>query len=153
MIVTINTDASHHSDAKIGGYAFWIVCNEFRIVKSGALKNKCARPEIAEFMCIINAVHLLFQSKPSKITKVVVNTDCLNVIHLLKGDKNAIRKYGLETWGAPLVKIFYKIAGDTKFEFRHIRSHQHTNTPRNWVNDWCDKEAKKAMWDKVNSVL
>ncbi len=98
MIVTINTDASYSKKYQVGSYAFWIVCDEFRLKKSGMLKEKAPRPEIAEFRSVMNALHTLFAKKVSvKITRIIVNTDCLNVIHLLENNKAAIREYNLNS--------------------------------------------------------
>lgn len=30
-------------------------------------------------------------------------------------------------------------------EYRHVKAHEHTNNARHFVNDICDKEAKKQM--------
>ena len=43
--ITINTDASFHPTQKVGGYAFHIVCDHFRIKKGGKFK---ANPENSE---------------------------------------------------------------------------------------------------------
>lgn len=154
MIVTINTDASFSHRHKIGAFAFWIVCNQGRFCHSGPLKEHCNRAEIAEFRCIINAVHCLGKQKYTGISKVIINTDCLNVIHLIDNDSAAIRKYHLN-WAGDLVKTFnrtMKAAGLTGIprELRHVKSHTSTETARQWVNDWCDKAAKKAIHGMLN---
>lgn len=41
MLVTINTDASFHPKYKVGAFAFWVVSNQFKITKSGYLKEMC----------------------------------------------------------------------------------------------------------------
>ncbi len=154
MLVTINTDASYHPHEKVAGFAFWIVCDDFKLVKSGELRKKCHRPEVAEFRCIINAVHLLFQQDCKKISKIILNTDCLNVIHLLKRDGVAIRRYKLNgDWSSNMVKMFYGIVGQTPIEFRHVKAHVSTDTARSWVNDWCDSNAKQAMRSRLSKHL
>lgn len=153
MIVTVNTDASYSDKYKRGTYAFWIVCNEFRMQSSGALKNPLGRSEMAEFQCIINALHFLF-SVPTKrqITKIFLNTDCLNVIHLVNDDKAAINKYKLEGWGKSLVNKYKKTIKaygiiTEQVEFRHVKAHVEIDSSRSYVNDWLDKAAKKEMGD------
>ena len=37
-------------------------------------------------------------------------------------------------------------------EFRHVKAHSGINDSRSYVNEWCDAEAKKQMWSKVNSI-
>ena len=157
MIVTINTDAAWHSDTKIGGYAFWITCDEGRMMQSGVLKRRAGRPEIAEFKCILNALWVVGVKKLKNVSKIIVNTDCLNVIHLVTGDKKAIKLYKLY-WGKYLVKEYTLLL--TKFKikksivkFRHVKSHNGTETKREYVNDWCDRSAKEEMWKAVNRKL
>jgi hypothetical protein len=90
-----------------------------------------------------------------KITKIIVNTDCLNVIHLINGDKQLIKRYNLGGWGDHLVlklnllKTEYK-HGQTLTEFRHVKSHNDTSTKKGWVNEWCDVEAKKHIKDYID---
>lgn len=156
MIVTINTDASFSKTHQIGSFAFWIVSNEFRIKQAGLLRKKVKRPEIAEFRCIINALHILFKKDCSKVTRIIVNTDCLNVIHLVKNDKHAIARYGLKGDGFPeLVKTFKSLKSGSKIplvpiELRHVKAHTSNSDARSYVNDWCDKNAKEALMKKVN---
>lgn len=156
MIVTINTDASFNHRHKIGAYAFWIVSNQGRLCQAGPLKDKCDRPEVAEFRCIINAIYALGKMQMTGITRVIINTDCLNVIHLIKNDCANIRKYKLLQWSGNLVKRFNKTVTAAKLEgaqidLRHVRSHISTETSRQWVNDWCDKAAKKAINEMLQS--
>jgi hypothetical protein len=39
MVVTINTDASFSRKYNVGSYAFFILCNEFKIAKSGTSRK------------------------------------------------------------------------------------------------------------------
>lgn len=154
MLVTINTDASYHHAHKVGAYAFWIVCNEGRFTHAGALRNKINRPEEAEFMCIINALHVLGLLGYKNISKVIINTDCLNVIHLLQNNKSAVSKYNLK-FGKPLVAKFNKVRSSNKLskipvELRHVKAHTTTDTSRAWVNDYLDKKAKEMLWLQIN---
>lgn len=156
MIVTINTDASFHPHFKVAAFAFWIVSNEGRISNSGSLRKKVHRPEQAEFKCIINAFHVLGKQGYKNINKIIVNTDCLNVIHLINDDKKAIRRYRLGSWGNNLVTELFMVKRHFKMqkiacEFRHVPSHVDTETKRNWVNDWCDRQAKYHLWKLINS--
>lgn len=147
MVVTINTDASFSFKHKVGTYAYWVTCDDFKIKKSGALRNKVDRSEIAEFQCIINALHDTFTTKRKKtIQKIIVNTDCLNVIHLVKDKKREIKIYKLQ-WGYGLVKKYRALLKshdilEMQLDFRHVKSHQHTDTPKHYINQWCDDAAK-----------
>lgn len=152
MVVTINTDASFSRYHEIGSYAFWIKCDEFNIGKSGLLKKRVSRPEIAEFRCVINALHTLFTTKTKeRIGLIVVNTDCMNVIHLINNDKEAIQRYRLGSWGRHLVQTYDLLRMKhkhmrTKIEFRHVKAHnENDQSGRSFINDWCDNEAKKHI--------
>ena len=48
MLVTINTDASFHQKKKIGAYAFYAVCNNWKVKKSGKFRENCLNPCDAE---------------------------------------------------------------------------------------------------------
>jgi ribonuclease HI len=157
MNVTINTDASFSLAHKRGSFAFWIVCDNFKILKSGMLRAKVNRPEQAELKAIINAFHVLFNEDCSQVTKVIVNTDCLNAIHLITGNKEAIRKYQLASWGRDLVMKYEAVKRKTKHtaslpvEFRHVRSHTGVGDARSYVNEWCDREAKLKLKAILNT--
>jgi len=118
MLVTINTDASFIDG--FAGYAFWIVCNEFKVLKAGVLRTKVKRPEIAEFKCIINAIHILFKNDCKNVTKIIINTDCLNVIHCIQNDKNKIDKYRLKKEFTILTVLFNKILKGKNIEIEEL---------------------------------
>lgn len=151
MIVTINTDASFSRSLQRGSYAFWIVSNMGKVAKSGMLKKKIHRPEQGEFHCILNALHTALNQDWRNIDKIIINIDCLNVIHLMNKNKEAIIKYNLRSWGDYLVHRFdmmlreKKMLGKVQVEFRHIRAHQSTESRKQWVNDWCDRNAKEQL--------
>ncbi|MES2395629.1 MAG: RNase H family protein [Bacteroidota bacterium] len=152
MLVTINTDASWSPKNKVGTFAFWVVSNQGKIAKAGLLKGEIRTPDHAELSCIANAIHCLMVQKWG-ITKIIINTDSLNSIHILNDDKKLMKWYGLKDHRFQVIRkvILQKLNG-VKFECRHIKSHQNTATPRAWVNEWCDQEAKKQLikWHKNN---
>lgn len=151
MLVTINTDASYIDG--FSGYAFWIVSNEFKVLKAGILRKKVKRPEIAEFKCIINALHVLFKNDCKNVSKIIINTDCMNVIHCCTNNKAKIKKYRLNVYEFPeLTLMFNRImkGRNIEVEFRHVKSHTGINDARSYVNEWCDREAKKYARIRVN---
>jgi ribonuclease HI len=160
MIVTINTDASFSRANKVGSYAFWIVCDLFIIKRHGMLKGRVERPEDAEFKCIINALHTLLKREQSLLaTKIIFNTDCLNVIHVMKKSKKEIKLYKLDKWGYPLKEKFCNMLSKkmrkVQLDFRHVKSHVEIKDKRSYVNDWCDQKAKEEMskWLEQNKNL
>lgn len=150
MIVTINTDASFSRKLKIGSYAFWIVCDEFRIKKSGVLKDQVKRPEEAEFKCVINALFELFNKQTSRpVSKIIVNTDCLNVICCVANDEKSIAKYKLSKL-MPLAHTLKKLHAKSNLkniciELRHVKAHTNNPDARSYVNNWCDTAAKNEL--------
>lgn len=151
MIVTINTDASFSRKMQRGTYAFWIICDEFKVTMSGVLKKEISRPEIAEFQCVINALFIAISTETKRsINKIIINTDCLNVISIINQNKTLCDKYKLNKWGSGYRSRYIHLlktyaVDESIIEFRHIKAHEHTNTPRNYVNQWCDDNAKIEM--------
>lgn len=153
MLLTINTDASFHAHIKRGSYAFWAICNDFKLCKYGVFREQIADPTEAEIKAIINAVYVSLRQNSRRITRIIINTDCL------------FAKIGWEGWQGlgekakakwrPLIKRLRRIIDDyfpllsKKTEIRHVKAHDNTETARNWVNDWCDQKAKEAIKDVV----
>jgi ribonuclease HI len=147
MLVTVTTDASYHQTLNHGSYAFWAVCDNFRINKSGVFRNKCINPDDAEAMAIINALRIVLLLDRS-IKKIIVNTDSLNAIALLRWDKKHIKKYistDLAIWNH-IRTAFKKLAlKDINLIFRHVKAHSGVLDKRSFANEWCDGEAKRQL--------
>jgi ribonuclease HI len=161
MLVTINTDASFHHKYKKGAFAFWIVSDRGKWAHCGPLKGECANPTLAELMCIINSLYVLFLKTDWKnINKIIINTDSLNSIMVLENDRAGIAKYGLHdkyyaTYRQRLkhLKKKYSATGYKGIiEFRHVKSHSGTEEARKWVNDWCDRNAKEQLWKLLHKL-
>jgi len=153
MLVTINTDASFHTRLKIGGYAFWAVSNDFKITKSGVFRKKCQTSDDAESKCIINALTVILKAHKG-ISKIIINTDSLNAIAYLTKDIKHISKYGLSH---SKMRQFQQCLSmlpinKTKIEYRHVKAHSGIDDARSFVNEWCDNNAKKMMWNKINNL-
>ncbi|MEX0597119.1 MAG: RNase H family protein [Candidatus Paceibacterota bacterium] len=140
MNITINTDASFCPLTKVGGFAFYIICNDFKIQKAGEFRTKPKNPTEAEAMCIGNAIAtLLAQDLPKEVNYIIINTDCLHAISLIKsydGVYKKVRKFK---------NRLFRVVRPQRIEFRHVKAHNGTPDARSWVNDWCDKEAKRYM--------
>ena len=155
MIVTINTDASFHPHHEVGAYAFWIVCNEAKVLKYGALKS-CKNSLDAEIMCIANALTALNNTEINFqfVHKVVINTDCTDAIQGIENKgkyKNKSKNLDSRIVAQEVMKKIRKKSSHLGFDFRHVPAHRGTTTPRAWVNEWCDIHAKKALWEMINS--
>lgn len=158
MLVTINTDASYSRKYNIGTFAFWIVSNEGRVKASGCFKNVLHNSSQAEMKCICNAIAMLSKTPyKNKVTRIIINTDSMNSIHLFTQNKTAVHKFKLTR------KSYNKIADayfellmthfpGVSIEFHHIKSHKTTNTPSTYVNQRCDDAAKEEMGKKINQL-
>ncbi len=152
--ITINTDASFQPELKVGGYAFHIVCNSFRIKKSGEFKENCSSSMDAEMKCIANALHTLLKIENLPTTNwLIINTDCLGCFNWVKlKSKNPIGKLI-----AQLIKKIRARCGKNgklpKYQLRHVKAHTTNKDARSMVNKWCDNEAKKHMRNKVKKLV
>jgi len=154
MIVTINTDASFSRKHKLGAYAFWIVCDLGKMLKSGVVKN--AESIIhCEMAAIANALFLFKKSDLNKgVHKIIINSDCEQAFfHIKRKSKykegsyiyRKMReiKYKSKSTRYPLYKFF---------NLRHVKAHTENNDSRSWVNNWCDKEAKKQLGIQLKAL-
>lgn len=75
-----------------------------------------------------------------------MKTQDVNALFLLIGKlvANQIREIRLKTSINGLIMPNY--------ELRHVKAHSKVNDARSWVNDWCDKEAKKWMRKLVSDI-
>lgn len=154
MIVTINTDASFHHSERVAAYAFWITCDKGRIQKSGVLRSGAVNPTDAEIKSIANALHTLAENMIIGVHKVIINTDCMNAVEGINSKGKYSKPYKDLESSNKCRHIIGKLKGiygpGLIIDFRHVKAHTHTDTSRNWVNDWCDKEAKRHLWSKIN---
>lgn len=162
MICTINTDASYHPHFKVGAYAFWVVSDEFKIKKANVFKEPDMKSsDEAEICCILNSLWLTLRQS-NDISRIVINTDSQNAIFVFEHNREMSRRYRLGKYKKyrqkynDICRKYRKRSGvDIKnsIQFRHIKSHEHTDTPRNYVNDWLDKRAKEQLWGYINKHL
>lgn len=149
MLVTINTDASFHPHLKYGAYAFWAICNDCKITKSGVFRKKCINPDDAEAKCILNALTVVLKSHKA-VSKIIVNTDSLNAIAYLTNDRKHIRRYGLiGNKATEFKRLLCLLIKEKTIEFRHVKAHSGISDKRSYVNEWCDAEAKKQLRNKI----
>ena len=148
MLTTINTDASWCPQTKVGAYAFWVRSDKFLLKKSGVFRKRCSNPSDAEVKCIINATKLTMRQDRG-IKKIIINTDSKLAITVLTG--GLVKPSVILRW-RPLYKMFKNITHKrgVEVEFRWVKAHSHTGEARNWVNAWCDKEARKQLRNQIN---
>ena len=155
MIITINTDASFHPVHKVAAFSCWIVCNQGRMLHSGALK-KAKDPNDAEMQGIANALHMVLQSKFVRVTKIIINNDnkySHQQITTGKSKCSMSAKASARSVRQLIKSIGEKYSLDPNWrrwiEFRYVPAHKGTETARSWVNDWCDNAAKEQMRKQI----
>lgn len=151
--ITINTDASFNSQHNVGGYAFYIVCDLFRIKKGGIFKKNPKSPIDAEMMCMANALYTLLTQPELPSTKhIVINSDCLYSF-------SRITLKNKDLTGRAVARILKKLKEAMsangvlpKSVFRHVKAHSGLDDKRSHVNEWCDMEAKQWMRSAVQKI-
>lgn len=155
--VTINSDASFHPVHKVAAFAFWIRHDQGRIMQAGALKD-CPTSLEAEIRSIGNGMYALLGSNYTDIDYIRVNTDCKFAIEALKGGKrhgaSGLTIDKVRGIMDSLNKLYKRKLKRRKYpfiDFRYIPAHGSTETPKAWLNDWCDKQAKLHLWKQINN--
>ena len=139
--ITINTDASFCPETKAGGWAVYIVCDDFKIQKSGKFRGTMKSALEAEMKAIGNAlVILLLKKEVPRFHFVYVNTDCKNAIRDIEGSTTPLGKRINGYWTTLNTRTSSRLK-----KFRHVKAHSNVADSRSFVNDWCDKEAKRCM--------
>jgi ribonuclease HI len=157
-ICTINTDASFHPTHKVGGFAFWIVYQGIRTIQSGPLKS-VNNSHDAEVQAIANGLYAVLKSKHDKVERIIINTDCKHAIYCIQdkdkkfynGADEAIKMCHLLI--EKLRKRYRPVQVKGKrmrfIEMRYVKAHSEGETARLWVNNYLDREAKRAMREQL----
>jgi ribonuclease HI len=148
--LTINTDASFHPQLKLGGFAFYIKCDQFKIQAGGMFKKRFLNSKEAEMAAIGNALATVLAQKelPTNINWLIINCDCIPAMDEIKQKKSLM--------GSEINKLFKQLSKRLKSKnnaFRHVKAHNHAPDARSWVNEWCDSEAKRFMRENVAKTI
>lgn len=145
MIVTVMSDASFCHTTKCSGWGVWVKSERGLFEGGGNFRTRATEAAHAEAMAISIAVWVAFrQGIALPGDEILVQTDCLRVIHHYEG-KNS---FGSKTSEIAKTIAFTKnIIAENKatLRIRHVKAHAKKLGKRNYVNDLCDKHAKKAM--------
>jgi len=138
---TVITDASYCMESRAGGWAAWINVNypngdHVRLKHHGTFKFRAANSEHAEQMAAMNGIWVAYAKGA---TDILLQTDCLNLVNTHgSGRAKGLEDYRMAaTLHWPHAKVLWK----------HVKAHnlKNVNDRRTWVNDWCDKMAKRHM--------
>jgi len=141
-VITINCDASYHPKHKTAGYAFYIVCDLFKVHHSGMFKKQ--HPDSAneaEMMCMGNAIAALLTMKELPTAKwIILNGDCQRAFKCILSKQGALGNKINKLWKDLIVKTKCQ-----KHAMRYVKAHNGSPDKRSAANEWCDREAKKWM--------
>ena len=147
--ITVFTDASFCPDTKAAGGAYWARSTDLRTSSSFKLRGVEQSRE-AELITACTAVLNLAKDfefgpllKKGPHIRVILVIDCLFIKHVLEENvsarlSDAARKIVLQ------VRQLQQRLGFL-LKINHVKAHTKGKAPRQWVNDWCDKNAKRHM--------
>ncbi|QDP54006.1 MAG: putative ribonuclease H [Prokaryotic dsDNA virus sp.] len=139
MRATVITDASFCPRTKAAGWAAWIRIDgmDTPIKKYAEFKTPVRTAMQAEMLAAINGIWL---AKQHGATTILLQTDCLAVVHMVEG---RTKKQHLKD-GFTRAAASAGILG-LNYTARHVRGHTDVADARSYVNRWCDGRAKAAM--------
>lgn len=143
--ITVNTDASFDWRTGKAAWAMWIKSADFGMAErdSGMFEQPVANSSVAELLAFemaLRRVHEAVGMFPRKFVKIYVNTDSMWTVQALKG--NVKKSKHVE-----IAKSIKALTDGYEIDARHVKAHVRKDTKRHWVNDWCDKQAKKLLRD------
>ena len=134
---TVITDASYHPDTKAGGWAAWVKGDGGMVFRQSGPLPEAVNSTVAEVMAAANGV---FLAANGGATQILLQSDCMAVIHLIQGKTQSPRI--LEVWAR--LMSFTCMRG-VVVTARHVKGHGTIKDARTWVNDWCDRHARTHM--------
>lgn len=139
---TVIADASFCPTTKAGGWAVWVNVNwpggrHERIKRSGTFHRRPTSSTWAEAMAVWNGIFFAYTAGARDI---LAQTDCLEIVQN-RGAPSSTK--GFHTYADARAKHW----PEATVRFKHVKGHNLKNVQdrRTWVNDWCDKEAKRHM--------
>lgn len=143
--ITINTDASLCQQSNVGAWACHIVFDGFRIRKAAVFKRCPGESTHAEVMAIGNALYYVLQCAKQVVIPDIIVINCDN-----KGVKSYIYNRVEAAKVLELLQAVKKAYKQPTISFRHVKGHSKGDTPRKYLNNWCDEQAGKLMREARN---
>jgi hypothetical protein len=132
--ITVSVDSSFKDG--YGACAYYIKHEKF-VVKDSKYLGKVPGSVDAEFQGIVTAlVRCINETSRRVIKKIYVTCDCIPAINLAKKDER-----------------IKKLIGDREIIYQHIDAHSGVNSPRQYINNWCDVTAGNCLIENLNKLL
>lgn len=153
---TINTDASHYmAHGGISAWACWIKSSHYLVKDAGVFPEGVPNSAVAELLAVEQALLLLdrlidtepFLQHQRDNGKILVffNTDSLFTVQALNGTIK--RKVYAEE-----INRVRALAERYEINPRHVKGHTKGNVAREWVNNWCDKQARGLAFNRLEEL-
>ena len=138
---TVITDASHCPKTGAAGFGAYIRIDGHPapFQYSGPLKPPTHSSTFAEVRAAL--IGIWYAAKLGA-TDVLIQSDCMTIIHLANGRCKSAGLVAL--WREAMLRPDMQV----RLEARHVKGHIAIKDARSWVNDWCDKQAKKHMYNE-----
>lgn len=144
--ITVITDASYDMDYLVGGYAFYIYSDMFKINKVGVFLNNPESSVKAEILGLENAMIVLKNLPEYKGNEqIVIMCDCVPAIHKVQNPDCNISRRANKVW-----RSLRSRRGTVTL--RHIEGHSNKNHGNYKSQKWCDINARKAMRNRINQL-
>jgi len=137
------TDASHNEALQRATYAVWFKCDGKTYRHAGAVRGPIAQIGDGELAAIANGLYLALRDIPSLSPggKIIIQTDSMEAIASLLN-----RRHRRPTAHRIVEHILAQAqAHSLVLDYRHVKAHKGTLTPRNAVNTWCDRQCTIEM--------
>lgn len=145
LLVTIYTDASFKKvNGKIhASFAMYAKCKHGVLTKSLPINKTVDNPNEAEAYACYTAIKLC-KCKWDDIKVAFINTDSLHTCIKMWPFKYRQKVKGSDRFNS-IIKSMKEYCKDNNIEtrFKHVKAHTGGNDTRSWLNDWCDRNAKK----------
>lgn len=147
--LTVFTDASFCSDTKAGGGAVWARGDgDNRLSLSYHVEAPSSNA--AEIIAACKGILAVAEHPPMLAmlaqgprTRLVLVIDCLGVRQAFEEGSASLKDPRVASVVAQVKAL--QVQHGFFFKINHVPAHKGASTPRSWVNEWCDKEAKKRM--------
>jgi hypothetical protein len=150
--ITVFTDASYCHQTGAAAGAVWARGDgEHRVCKSFPLHDvKGSGP--AELLTTLLGMQAVIQDpilskelRKGPKTRLVLVTDHLLTPHTFNGINRKLLNEN-----PPIQCLFTEMTGIVErwrfwLKINHVKAHDGTETPRKWVNNWCDRKAREVM--------
>ena len=132
LAATVNCDASFCPHTKAAGWAVWIaVDGGVKHKQSGRFKHSPRTSNEAEFWAMLNGLWIAVHTYG--VTHALIQGDCRGALDKIMRRPVVVRNI--------CDKVDHAVSIRTKW----VKAHTTTSDARSWVNDWCDRQAKRHM--------